>query len=187
MTTTTLVSIAVLALLLFWAVGAHNRLIRLKNGIASAFSPIDVQLKRHHDLIAALVEAAKKHLEQEQDLLQAVIAARDQALTASEAVRRRPASAQAVDLLTSAGQALDGDLNNLFAAMRAYPGLKTDIVIRDLREEIADTYNKLNFARQAYNDAVRGYNHAQGQFPALLMAMLFGLKPAAMLQTTESP
>ena len=181
MTTTTLVSIAVLALLVFWAVGAHNRLIRLKNGIASAFSPIDVQLKRRYDLIADLVEAAKKHLGHEQDLLVAVTAARNQARTASDAVRSRPASAQAVALLTSAEQTLDGDLDHLFAAARAYRGLKTDIVIKDLSEEIASTYNKVNFARQAYNDVVRDYNHARGQFPALLMAMLFGFKPAAML------
>ncbi len=187
MTTTTLVFIAVLALLVFWAVGAHNRLIRLKNTIANAFGQIDVQLKRRYDLIADLVEAAKKHLGYEQDLLEAVTAARNQARTASDAVRSRPASAQAVALLTSAGQALDGDLDRLFAAVRAYPGLKTDSVIKDLSEEIASTYNKVNFARQAYNDAVRDYNQAQGQFPALLMAMLFGFKPAAMLQTTEDP
>ena len=187
MPTNTLVLIAVLALLVFWGVGAHNRLIRLRNGIASAFSPIEVQLKRRHELIADLVETAKKHLGHEQDLVEAVTAARNQAQAAAEALRRRPTSAQAVALLTNARQVLDGDLHHLFEAVRAYPGLRADIVIGGLSKEISDTYKKMNFALQAYNDAVRDYNHAQGQFPALLLATLFGFKPAAMLQTTEAP
>ena len=182
MTTTTLVSIAVLALLVFWAVGAHNRLIRLKNTIANAFGQIDVQLKRRYDLIPNLVEAAKKCLAHENATLEAVIAARNQAQGASDAVRSRPANAEAVLALVGAEQALDGSLGRLFAVVEAYPELKADSTIRELSEELTSTENKIAFARQAYNDTVLDYNNAQEQFPALLIAALFGFKPAAVLQ-----
>ena len=184
MSTTTLVSIAVLALLVFWAVGAYNRLIRLKNRIASAFSPIEIQLKRRYDLIAELVEAAKNYLLHESATLEAVIAARNQARGASDAVRSRPANAQAVVALANAEQALDGSLARLFAVAEAYPELKADSTIRELSEELTSTENKLAFTRQAYNDTVRAYNKAQEQFPALLVAALFGFKPAAILHAS---
>jgi LemA protein len=186
MTTTTLVSIAVLALLVFWAVGAHNRLIRLKNTIANAFGQIDVQLKRRYDLIPNLVEAARKYLSHESATLEAVIAARSRAQGASDAVRSRPANAEAVMALASAERALDGSLGRLFAVAEAYPELKADSTIRELSEELTSTENKVAFARQAYNDTVLDYNNAQGQFPALLITGLFGFKPAAVLQATES-
>jgi LemA protein len=79
MSLSTLVAIVVFALLVFWAVGAYNRLVRLKNIIANAFGQIDVQLKRRYDLIPNLVEAAKKYLQHEQSTLEAVILARNQA------------------------------------------------------------------------------------------------------------
>ena len=182
MTTTTLVSIAVLALLVFWAVGAHNRLIRLKNGIANAFGQIDVQLKRRYDLIPNLIEAAKKYLSHESAALEAVMAARNHAQGASDAVRSRPANAEAVLALAGAEQALDGSLGRLFAVVEAYPELKADSTIRELSEELTSIENKIAFARQAYNDTVLDYNNAQEQFPALLIAALFGFKTAAVLQ-----
>ena len=181
-----LVFFAVMALLVFWAVGAYNRLVRLKNTIANAFGQIDVQLKRRYDLIPNLVEAAKKYLQHEQSTLEAVITARNQARAASDAVRSRPANAGAVVALAAAEQALDGSLGQLFAVAEAYPELKADVTIRQLSEELTSTENKVGFARQAYNDAVLDYNNAQGQFPALLMARLFGFMPSAMLRATEN-
>ena len=186
MTTTSLISIAVLALLVFWAVGAYNRLVRLKNIIANAFGQIDVQLKRRYDLIPNLVEAAKKYLSHERETLEAVITARNQAKSASDAVRSRPANAQAVTTLAVAEQALTGSLGSLFALNEAYPELKADETIRELSEELTSTENKVTFARQAFNDAVLDYNNAQGQFPAVLVAKLFSFTPSAMLQATES-
>ena len=186
MSLSNLVSIAVLALLVCWAVGAYNRLVRLKNLIANAFGQIDVQLKRRYDLIPNLVEAAKKYLQHEQSTLEAVMAARNQARTASDAVRSRPANAAAVTTLAAAEQALDGSLGQLFAVAEAYPELKADQTIRDLSEELTSTENKVGFARQAYNDAVLDYNNAQGQFPAVLIARVFGFAPSAMLRATES-
>ena len=186
MTPTNLVSIAILALLVFWAVGAYNRMIRLKNVIANAFGQIDVQLKRRYDLIPSLVEVAKKYLQHERETLEAVTAARNQARTASDAVRSRPANAQAVMSLGAAEQALDASLGRLFAVAEAYPELKADQNLRELSEELTSTENKVTFARQAFNDSVLDYNNARSQFPALLIAQLFGFAPSAMLQATDS-
>jgi LemA protein len=186
MSMSTFLFISLLAVLVFWAVGAYNRLVRLKNTIGNAFGQIDVQLKRRYDLIPNLVEAAKKYLQHEQSTLEAVIAARNQARGASDAVRSRPANAAAVAALGMAEQALSGSLVNLFAVAEAYPELKADQTIRDLGEELTSTENKVGFARQAYNDAVLDYNNAQAQFPALLIARLFGFAPSAMLRATES-
>jgi LemA protein len=187
MSTTSLVFIVAFALLLFWAVGAYNRLVRLKNIIANAFGQIDVQLKRRYDLIPNLVEVARKYLLHERETLEAVIEARNQARSASDAARSRPTHAPEVLALAAAEQALSGSLGRLFALAEAYPELKADNTMRELGEELTSTENKVAFARQAYNDAVLGYNNAQAQFPALLIASLFGFAPSAMLRATETP
>ena len=186
MSTQSLVLIAVCAVLLFWAVGAYNRLIRLKNIIANAFGQIDVQLKRRYDLIPNLVEAAKKYLLHERETLEAVIAARNQARAASDAARNRPTHAPEVLALAAAEQALGSSLQRLFAVAEAYPELKADATISELSEELTSTENKIAFARQAYNDSVLDYNTAQAQFPTLLIARVFGFAPSAILQATES-
>ena len=183
----TIIFIVLAALLVFWTVGAYNRLVRFKNIIANAFGQIDVQLKRRYDLIPNLVEAAKKYLQHEHATLEAVIAARNQARTASDAVRSRPGKADAVIALAAAEQTLDGSLGRLFAVAEAYPDLKADQTIRELSEELTSTENKVGFARQAYNDAVLDFNNAQGQFPTLLIARIFGFVPSAMLRATENP
>lgn len=182
----TIVLFTLLAMLIFWAVGAYNRLVRLKNTIANSFAQIDVQLKRRYDLIPNLVDAARKYLEHEQETLEAVITARNQARSASEKVASRPGKADAVIALAAAEQTLDGSLGRLFALAEAYPDLKADQTIRDLSEELTSTENKVGFSRQAYNDAVLDYNNAQGQFPTLLLARLFGFSPSAMLRATEN-
>ena len=186
MTPNQLISLAIFALLVFWAVGAYNRLVRLKNTIANAFGQIDVQLKRRYDLIPNLVEAAKKYLSHERETLEAVINARNQAKNASDVVRSRPANALAVTTLAVAEQALSSSLGNLFALNEAYPELKADQTIRELSEELTSTENKVTFARQAFNDAVLDYNNAQGQFPAVMIAKTFSFAPSAMLQATEN-
>ena len=187
MSSSNLASFAAAALLIFWAVGAYNRLVRLKNIIANAFGQIDVQLKRRYDLIPNLVEATRKYLKHELVTLEAVISARNEARSASDAVRNRPGKAEAVMALAVAEQTLDSSLGRLFALVEAYPDLKADQTIRDLSEEITSTENKAGFARQSYNDAVLDYNNAQSQFPALVIARIFGFAPSAMLQATQSP
>lgn len=187
MSTQSLVSIVASALLLFWAVGAYNRLVRLKNLIANAFGQIDVQLKRRYDLIPNLVEAAKKYLLHERETLEAVIAACNQARSASDAARSRPTHAPEVLALAAAEEALSGSLDRLFALAAAYPELKADDTIRELSVELTSTDNKVAFARQAFNEAVLDYNNAQAQFPALLIARLFGFAASAMLRPTQTP
>ena len=187
MSPTNLVYMALLAVAIFWAVGAYNRLIRLKNVIGNSFGQIDVQLKRRYDLIPNLVEATQKYLQREREPLEAVMVSRIQALAASDAMRSRPTHAPAVTALSMAEQALNGSLMRLFAVAEAYPELKADAAIRALSEELTFTENQVSFARQTYNEAVLDYNSAQGQFPALLIARLFGFAPSAMLQATESP
>ena len=186
MTSTQWIYVAIFASLIFWSVGAYNRLVRLKNIIANAFGQIDVQLKRRYELIPNLVEAAKKYLSHERETLEAVIAARNQAKSASDVARSRPSNALAVSTLAVAEQALSSSLGQLFALSEAYPELKADQTIRELSEELTSTENKVTFARQAFNDAVLDYNNAQGQFPAVLVARLFSFAPSAMLQATES-
>ena len=134
MTPTQLISIAVMAVLVFWAVGAYNRLVRLKNIIANAFGQIDAQLKRRYDLIPNLVEAAKKYLSHERETLEAVITARAQAKSASDAARARPSDALAITTLAVAEQGLSSSLGQLFALNEAYPELKADQTVRDLSE-----------------------------------------------------
>lgn len=186
MTQTQIISLALMALLIFWAVGAYNRLVRLTNTIANAFGHIDVQLKRRYDLIPNLVEACKKYLSHERETMAAVISARNQAKAACDAVRSRPASALAVATLTAAEKTLSSSLDSLFAFNEAYPELKADPTIRELSEALTSTDNQVMFARQAFNDAVLGYNQAQGQFPAVLIATTFRFAPAAMWQAAEN-
>lgn len=180
------VFIALGLLVFFWAVGAYNRLVRLKNAIANAFGQIDVQLKRRYDLIPNLVEVARRYLAHEAQTLEAVIAARNQARTAEQTAAGSPLNAGALGALAGAEQALGGALGKLFAVVESYPDLKADQSMRELSEELTSTENRVGFARQAYNDHVLEFNDAAAQFPTLLIARLFGFQPLAMLASTTS-
>ena len=186
MTTAHFVWIGLVALLVFWAVGAYNRLVRLRNTIANAFGQIDVQLKRRYDQIPNLVEAARKYLSHEAATLEAVTLARNQARSASDTVRARPTNAKAVNKLSVAEATLSSSLSRLLVVAEAYPDLKADAVIKGLTEELTSTENKVAFARQAYNDTVLDYNNAQAEFPAVVLARLLGFGPSAMLQATQT-
>ena len=180
------VFLAVGLVVFFWAVGAYNRLVRLKNAIANAFGQIDVQLKRRYDLIPNLVEVARRYLAHEAQTLEAVIAARNQARTAELTAAGSPLNAGALGALAGAEQALGGALGKLFAVVEDYPDLKADQNMRELSEELTSTENRVGFARQAYNDHVLEFNDAAAQFPTLLIARLFGFQPLDMLASTTS-
>jgi LemA protein len=182
----TWVVLAVVLVALFWAVGAYNRLVRLKNAIANAFGQIDVQLKRRHDLVPNLVEVARKYLAHEAETLEAVIAARNQARAAEQTAAASPLNAGALGALAGAEQMLGGALGRLFAVAEAYPDLKADQTMRELSEEIASTENRIGFARQAYNDHVLEFNDAAAQFPTLIIARLFAFATLPMLESTTS-
>lgn len=186
MSTITWVLLVVAVLVLFWAVGAYNRLVRLKNAIANAFGQIDVQLKRRYDLIPNLVEVARKYLAHEAQTLEAVIAARNQARSAEQTAAGAPLNAGAIGALVGAEQVLGGALGRLFAVAEAYPDLKADQTMRELSEELSSTENRIGFARQAYNDHVLEFNDAAAQFPTLIIARLLGFQPLSMLQSTSS-
>ncbi|WP_439521035.1 LemA family protein [Hydrogenophaga sp.] len=180
------VVLAVGLVVFFWAVGAYNRLVRLKNAIANAFGQIDVQLKRRYDLIPNLVEVARRYLAHEAQTLEAVIAARNQARTAEQTAAGNPLNAGALGALAGAEQMLGGALGKLFAVVEDYPDLKADQNMRELSEELASTENRVGFARQAYNDQVLEFNDAAAQFPTLIIARLFGFLPQSMLESTTS-
>lgn len=180
------VALALGLLVFFWAVGAYNRLVRLKNAIANAFGQIDVQLKRRYDLIPNLVEVARRYLAHEAQTLEAVISARNQARTAEQTAAGSPLNAGALGALAGAEQMLGGALGKLFAVVEDYPDLKADQNMRELSEELTSTENRVGFARQAYNDHVLEFNDAAAQFPTLIIARLFGFQPLTMLASTTT-
>jgi LemA protein len=181
-----IIFLVLLAVAAFWAIGAYNRLIDLRNRFRNAFAQIDVQLKRRYDLIPNLVETAKGYMKHERETLEAVISARNSAVTANNAAAADPGSATAIKGLMAAEGALTGALGRLFALAEAYPDLKANQNMMQLSEELTGTENKISFARQAFNDAVMTFNTAVGQFPGNIIAAMFSFKEAELLQATES-
>ena len=171
------------ALLLgFWLIGAYNGLVTLRNRFKNAFAQIDVQLKRRYDLIPNLVETAKGYLKHERETLEAVIQARNIAATAAKAAAANPADAAAMKGLLGAESGLAGALSRLMVVSEAYPDLKANQNMMQLTEELTSTENKISFARQAYNDAVTGYNTTRERFPTNLIAGIFNFAEAALFQ-----
>src|SRR5437773_5510914 len=161
-----LVMLAVpLFFLLIFAVSNYNRLVELRNRFKNAFSQIDVQLKRRYDLIPNLVETAKGYMAHERNTLEAVIAARNVAASATARAAQQPGEPAAMKELMSAENALTGTLGRLFAVAEAYPDLKANQNMARLMEELSSTENKVAFARQSYNDSVMVYNTTREKFP----------------------
>jgi len=185
--TAVLILLAIVAVVVFWAVGVYNRIIALRNHFKNAFAQIDVQLKRRYDLIPNLVETAKAYMAHERETLEAVIVARNQAVTATNKAAGDPADAAAVRQMANAEGALGATLGRLFALSESYPELQANQNMMQLSEELTSTENRISFARQGYNDSVMSYNTSIEQFPGSLIANSFGLRPAELLEATESP
>jgi LemA protein len=168
-----LVVLAVLAAVAVFVVGLYNGLVRLRNACKNAFSQIDVQLKRRHDLIPNLVETAKGYLKHERETLESVVKARNAAVTATAAAAASPGDPSAMRGLAGAEGALGASLSRLLAVAEAYPALKADATMTRLMEELSSTENRIAFSRQAFNDAVMAYNTARETFPGLLLAGAF--------------
>jgi len=145
-----------------WIAGAYNSLVRLRNQPENAWAQVDVQLKRRHDLIPNLVETVKGYAKHESGTLEAVIQARNMAV-----------SAKTVGDRAEAENVLSGTLKSLFAVVEAYPDLKANQNFLGLQEELTSTENKISFARQFYNDTVLSYNTNIQVFPKNLIAGLF--------------
>ena len=179
-----LVLLAFIALLtifvIFFVIGAYNALVTLRNRYKNAYSQIDVQLKRRYDLIPNLVETAKGYLQHERGTLEAVIAARNAAVTANTRAAANPGEASAMKDLSSAESALSGVMGRLFALAEAYPDLKANTTMMTLMEELTSTENKVSFARQAYNDSVMAYNTKREVFPTNIIANSFNFAPAEL-------
>jgi len=165
---------------LMWIVGAYNRLVSLRNRFKNAYAQIDVQLKRRYDLIPNLVETAKGYIKHERGTLEAVVAARNAASAANTRAAQSPGDAAAMKELSGAETALTSTLGRLFAVAEAYPDLKANTTMMALMEELTSTENKVAFARQAYNDAVMGYNTQRETFPTNMIAGPFNFGPAEL-------
>jgi LemA protein len=176
-----IVIVVILAILVFFVVSVYNGLVRLRNGYKNAFAQIDVQLTRRHDLIPNLVETARAYMAHERGTLEAVIQARNSAITAQRAATANPGDPSAMGQLAASEGALTGALGKLFALSEAYPDLKANQNMMQLSEELTSTENRVAFARQAYNDSVMTYNNKREVFPAALFAGMFGFTAAAPL------
>ena len=174
-----LVLLVLAAAVLFWIVGAYNGLISLKNQVANGWNQIDVQLKRRHDLIPNLVDTVRGAMQFERETLEAVIEARNQAISIERGGAGVAATAHAESQLSAA-------LGRLFAVVEAYPQLKATGNVSQLQEELTSTENRIAFARQHYNDVSTQYNTRQQQFPTNLVAGLARATPAELWEITDA-
>ncbi|MCX7701924.1 MAG: LemA family protein [Gemmataceae bacterium] len=182
-----LVVVALLIVFVLFAIGVYNSLVQLRNQYKNSFAQIDVQLRRRYDLIPNLVETVKGYMGHERQTLEAVIQARNAAVSAGQKAAANPTDAQAIGELNQAEAQLTGTLGRLFALAEAYPDLKANTTMINLQEELSSTENKISFARQAFNDAVTAYNNRRETFPANLVAGIFGFTEAKLLEAVDAP
>lgn len=167
--------IAVLVIaLVFWAISTNNRLVRLRNKVENSWAQIDVQLKRRSDMIPNLIETVKGYAAHEKETLEKVIEARNKYLTA-----------QTPEAQIEANNGLTGALGRLFALGEAYPDLKANTNFLQLQNELAETENKIAYARQFYNDDVTQYKNLIEMFPSSIIAGMRGFTPYPYFQVSE--
>jgi LemA protein len=145
-----------------FVMGAYNALIRLRNQVDNAWSQIDVQLKRRHDLIPNLIETAKGYMQHERETFEAITEARSRAMGAGSVAD----SAKAEGGLNQA-------LSNFMLVVENYPDLKANQNFLALQEELTSTENKIAFSRQGYNDQVLFFNNKTQMFPSNIIAGMF--------------
>lgn len=178
--------IAVVVMLILWAISIYNGLVQLRNQVKNSWSQIDVQLQRRYDLIPNLIEAVKGYMAYEKGTLEAVISARNQAQMArSELAASGGPTASSIKELVGAETALKGAMTNIMALAENYPQLRASENMQQLQEELSSTENKVSFARQAYNDNVMFYNTSQQQFPAVLVASSLGHHPVELFEIED--
>jgi len=157
-----LIFIIVVAVVAMYAVQIYNSLVRLRNRVKNAWSQIDVQLKRRHDLIPNLIETVKGYMTHERDTLENITKARSAAVDASSVADKSKAESQ-----------LSGALGKFNLVVENYPDLKANQNFLELQEELTSTENKISFARQSYNDQVLFYNNKIEMFPSNILAGMF--------------
>lgn len=157
--------IIAIGLLVFIFIGFYNSLIRLRNQVKNAWSQIDVQLKRRHDLIPNLIETAKGYMKHEQDTLKGITEARSKAMGAGSVGEK-----------SKAESALSGAMSKFFVVVENYPDLKANQNFLALQEELTSTENKIAFSRQSYNDQVLFFNNKIQMFPSNMVAGMYNFK-----------
>jgi len=167
--------LGVIAFIAIWLIATYNGLVGGRNQAQTAWSQIDVQLKRRHDLIPNLVQVVKDAMGYEQETLTKVIQARNAAAAASGPAQSGPAEA-----------ALSQATRGLFALVESYPQLKANDNVKQLQEELTSTENKIAFSRQFYNDSVNSYNTRRQSFPAVLAAASLGFGPMELFNMPEA-
>jgi len=160
-----LIAIAIFVVIVFSLVGMYNSLIRLRNQVKNAWSQIDVQLKRRHDLIPNLVETAKGYMKHEQDTLKGITEARSKAMGAGSVGDKAKAEGE-----------LNGAMSKFFLVVENYPDLKANTNFLAVQEELTSTENKIAFARQSYNDQVLFFNNKIQMFPSNVIAGMYNFK-----------
>jgi LemA protein len=163
MSTAGWIVIAVIVVIVVWAISVFNSLVAMRQRVNQAFADIDVQLKQRHDLIPNLVETVKGYAAHERGTLEAVVQARQTAI-----------AAPGVEQKVAAENMLSGALRQLFALSESYPDLKANQNFRQLQSDLSDIENKLAASRRFFNNAVQEYNTGIQQFPAALFAPMFG-------------
>ena len=179
--TSFVIVLAIIVALILYVIGIYNSLVNLRNRVKNAFAQIDVQLTRRYDLIPNLIEAVKGYMKHERETLDAVISARNAAISNLEAAKADPSNADAIKKLGAAEGLLDGALGHLFALSEAYPDLKANQNMMQLQEELASTENKVAFSRQAFNDSLLSYNNKVENFPNNVIAGMFRFELASFL------
>jgi LemA protein len=171
MPTAYIVLLIVAALIAFFLLLTFNRLVGMRNGVRNAWSDIDVQLTRRHDLVPNLVESVKGYMDHERETLEAVTQARAKAMSVSGAGIAARAMAE---------MALGGAVGSLLGVAERYPTLKASQNFLLLQEQLTSTENRIAFARQHYNELVRQFNTAIAEFPRNLVAGAFGFSTAQL-------
>jgi LemA protein len=163
--TALIIIIVVVVIIAFWVVGMYNGLVRLRNQVKNAWSQIDVQLKRRHDLIPNLMETVKGYMKHERETLEGITKARSQAMGANTVGEKAKAEGE-----------LNAAMSKFFLVVESYPDLKANQNFLALQEELTSTENKISFSRQNYNDQVLGYNNKIQMFPSNIIAGMFNFK-----------
>ena len=170
-----IIFLAVIVLIIFFIIGIYNSLVRLRNQVKNAWSQIDVQLKRRHDLIPNLVETAKGYMKHERETLENITNARSKAMGADSIPDKAQAEGQ-----------LSGAMSKFFLVVENYPDLKANQNFLALQEELTSTENKIAFSRQAYNDQVLFFNNKIEMFPSSVIAGMFNFKQADFFEIEDA-